>query len=142
MPCLAISPFVKRNHTVLRPRHVDKQAPRPTCVVSYVGSCDVSRQFRLSSPQEAPHPTEMRVVEALYLGRRRPPSSPCDRINCFLDDGSPLSFAMIVFHFGESWAVGRSPEQFLRRTELIKRSLWTDDELAWWCLEPRQRAAL
>jgi len=32
--------------------------------------------------------------------------------------------------------VVRFPEQFLRRTELIKRSLRPDDEPTWWCLEP------
>jgi len=35
-------------------------------------------------------------------------------------------------------AVGRFSGQFLRRTELIKRSLWPDDEPTWWCLEPLQ----
>jgi len=37
---------------------------------------------------------------------------------------------------GEGWAVGRFPGQFLRRTELIKRSLRLDDEPTWWCREP------
>jgi len=32
--------------------------------------------------------------------------------------------------------VGRFPGQFLRRTELIKRSLRLDDEPKWWCREP------
>jgi len=40
---------------------------------------------------------------------------------------------------GEGWAVGRFPGQFLRRTELIKRSLRLDDEPKWWCREPLQR---
>jgi len=66
LPCLAISPFVKRNHPVLRPRRVEKQAPLPTYVVSDVGFCVVLGQSRLSSQQEAPHPTEMRGAEALY----------------------------------------------------------------------------
>jgi len=39
---------------------------------------------------------------------------------------------------GEGWAVGRFPGQFLRRTELIKRSLRLDDEPKWWCREPLQ----
>jgi len=43
---------------------------------------------------------------------------------------------------GEGWAVGRFPGQFLRRTELIKRSLRLDDEPTWWCLEPLQLSAL
>jgi len=34
--------------------------------------------------------------------------------------------------------VGRFPGQFLRRTELIKRSLRLDDEPKWWCREPLQ----
>jgi len=34
--------------------------------------------------------------------------------------------------------VGRFPGQFLRRTELIKRSLRLDDEPKWWCLDPLQ----
>jgi len=33
--------------------------------ISDVGSCVVFGQFRLSSPQDAPHPTEMRVAKAL-----------------------------------------------------------------------------
>jgi len=41
---------------------------------------------------------------------------------------------------GEGWAVGRFPGQFLRRTELIKRSLRLDDEPKWWCREPLQCA--
>jgi len=32
--------------------------------------------------------------------------------------------------------VGRYPGQFLRRTELTKRSLRLDDEPKWWCKEP------
>ena len=32
--------------------------------------------------------------------------------------------------------MGRFPGQFLRRTELIKRSLRLDDEPKWWCREP------
>jgi len=34
--------------------------------------------------------------------------------------------------------MGRFPGQFLRRTELIKRSLRLDDEPKWWCQEPLQ----
>ena len=34
--------------------------------------------------------------------------------------------------------MGRFPGQFLRRTELIKRSLRPDDGRTWWCLEPLQ----
>ena len=34
--------------------------------------------------------------------------------------------------------MGRFPGQFLRRTELIKRSLLPDDEPPWLCLEPLQ----
>jgi len=34
--------------------------------------------------------------------------------------------------------VGRFPGQFLRRTELIKRSLRLDDKPKWWCQEPLQ----
>jgi len=34
--------------------------------------------------------------------------------------------------------VSRFPGQFLRRTELIKRSLRLDDEPKWWCREPLQ----
>ena len=32
--------------------------------------------------------------------------------------------------------MGLFPRQFLRRTELIKRSLRLDDEPKWWCREP------
>ena len=34
--------------------------------------------------------------------------------------------------------MGRFPGQFLRRNELIKRSLRLDDEPKWWCREPPQ----
>ena len=34
--------------------------------------------------------------------------------------------------------MGRFPGLFLRRTELIKRSLRLDDEPTWWCREPLQ----
>ena len=34
--------------------------------------------------------------------------------------------------------MGCCPRQFLRRTELIKKSLWLDDEPKWWCSEPPQ----
>jgi len=34
--------------------------------------------------------------------------------------------------------VGRIPGQFLRRTELIKRSRRQNDEPTWWCIEPLQ----
>jgi len=34
--------------------------------------------------------------------------------------------------------VGGFLGQFLRRTELIKRSLRLEDEPKWWCLEPPQ----
>jgi len=75
------------------------------------------------------------VSERVYWAGRRPFSSPCDRINCVLDDDSPLGFAVILSPVGEGWAVGCFPKQFLRQTELIKRSLWLDDEPTWWCLE-------
>jgi len=71
-----------------------------------------------------------------YWAGRRPSSSPCDRINCVLDDDSPLGFAVILSPVGEGWAVGCLPEQFLRQTQLIKRSLWLDDDSTWRCLEP------
>ena len=68
-----------------------------------------------------------------------PSPSPFDRTNCALDDDSPLGFAVILSpHEGEGWAVGCFPGQFLRRTELIKRSLRLDDEPTWWCQEPLQ----
>ena len=35
--------------------------------------------------------------------------------------------------------MGRFPGQFLRRTELIKRSLRLGDEPKWWCREPPQQ---
>jgi len=34
--------------------------------------------------------------------------------------------------------VGGFPGQFLRRTQLIKRSLQLDDKPKWWCQEPLQ----
>jgi len=76
------------------------------------------------------------VSERAYWAGRRPSSSPCDRINCVLGDDSPPGFAVIFSPVGEGWAVGCFPEQFLRQTELIKRSLWLDDEPAWWFSEP------
>jgi len=39
------------------------------------------------------------------------------------------------------WAVGRFSGQFLRQTELIKRSFRLDDEPTWWWLEPLHRRA-
>ena len=72
------------------------------------------------------------VSERVYWAGRRPSSSPCNRINCALDDDSPLGFAVILSPVGEGWAVGCFPGQFLRQTELIKRSLWLDDEPTWW----------
>jgi len=69
---------------------------------------------------------------------RWPSSSPCDGSNCVLDDDSPLGFAVILSPVGEGWAVGCFPKQFLRQTDLIKRSLWLDEEQMWWCLEPLQ----
>jgi len=79
-----------------------------------------------------------RVSERVYWAGRRPSSSPCDRIDCVLDDDSPLGLAVILSPVEEGWAVGCFPKQFLRQTELIKRSLWLDDEPTWWCLEPLQ----
>jgi len=68
-----------------------------------------------------------------------PSLSPFDKINCALDDDSPLGFAVILSQYeGEGWAVGCFPGQFFRRTELIKRSLRLDDEPTWWCQEPLQ----
>jgi len=61
------------------------------------------------------------VSERVHWAGRRPSPSPCDRINCVLDDHSPLGFAVILSAVGEGWAVGCFPEQFLRQTELIKR---------------------
>jgi len=77
------------------------------------------------------------VSARVYWAGRRPSSSPCDRINYVLDEDSPLGFAVILSPVGEGWAVGCCPGQFLRQTELIKRSLWLDDEPTWWCLEPK-----
>jgi len=49
---------------------------------------------------------------------------------------SPRLYRDRLLPSGEGWAVGRFPGQFLRRTELIKRSLRPDDEPPWSCLEP------
>ena len=79
------------------------------------------------------------VSERVHWSGRRPSSSPRDTINCVLGDDSPLGFAVIFSPVGEGWAVDCFPEQFLRQTEMIKRSLWLDDEQTWWCLEPLQQ---
>ena len=55
--------------------------------------------------------------------------SPCDKINCVLDDDSPRGFAVMLSPVGKGWALGCFQEQFLRQTELNKRSLWLDEEL-------------
>jgi len=78
------------------------------------------------------------VSERVYWAGRWPSSSPCDRINCVLDDDSLLGLAVILSPVGEGWSAPCFPEQFLRPTELIKRSLWLDKEPTWWCLQPLQ----
>ena len=84
---------------------------------------------------------------ALELGRGsltlgRPSPSPFDKTNCALDYDSPPGLCRDpLLPLGEGWAVGRFPGQFLRRTELIKRSLRLDDEPEWWCREPPQSVA-
>jgi len=72
----------------------------------------------------------------------RPSPSPFDKTNCALDNDSPPRLCRDpLLPLGEGWAVGRFPGQFLRRTELIKRSLRLDDEPEWWCREPPQSVA-
>ena len=78
------------------------------------------------------------VSDRIYGAGRRPSSSPCDRIKCILDGDSPLGCAVILSPIGEGWAVGYFPGHFLRRSELIKRSLWLNDEPTWWCIEQLQ----
>ena len=69
----------------------------------------------------------------------RPSPSPFDKTNCALDYDSPPGLCRDpLLPLGEGWAVGRFPGQFLRRTELIKRSLRLDDEPEWWCRKPPQ----
>jgi len=46
------------------------------------------------------------VSERVYWTGRRPSPSPCDRLNCVLDDESRLGFAVILSPVGEGWAVG------------------------------------
>jgi len=81
---------------------------------------------------------------ALELGRglltvRRPSPSPLDETNCALDYDSPPGLCCDpLLPLGEGWAVGLFPGQFLRRTELIKRSLRLDDEPKWFCRKPPQ----
>jgi len=78
------------------------------------------------------------VSARVHWARRRPSSSPCDRVNCVSDHDSPLVFAVILSPVVEGWAVGCFQGQFLRQTELIKRSLCLTVEPTWWCLEPEQ----
>jgi len=71
------------------------------------------------------------------VGRASPP--PFDKTNCALDYDSPSWLCRDpLLPLGEGWAVGRFPGQFLRRTELIQRSLRLDDEPRWWCQERLQ----
>jgi len=52
------------------------------------------------------------VSERAVWAGRRPSSSPCDGINCVLDDESPLGFGVIRSHVGRGCAVGCFSEKF------------------------------
>jgi len=43
---------------------------------------------------------------------------------------------VILSPVGEGWAVGCFSEQILRQNDLIRSSLWLDEEQTRWCLDP------